>query len=61
MSCTWKYRDFVKLLNKNGFVLARQKGSHTIFTKGNIHISVPCRNEVNRMLARRLIIEYNLK
>lgn len=58
----WAKKDFVKMLNKNGYfhVKGRGKGTHTIYQNeaGN-HISVPLR--VKAVIARRLIKENNLK
>ena len=55
-----KRRDFEKILRKNGFVLNRSKGSHDIYKKGERHISIPHRTDINCMLMRRLIRENNL-
>lgn len=57
-----KYRDFVKLLKRNGYTLDRISGSHEVFVnnKGE-HISISHHVEINAMLARRLIRENNLK
>lgn len=57
-----KYRDFVKLLKRNGYALDRISGSHEVFVnnKGE-HISISHHAEINAMLARRLIRENNLK
>lgn len=34
-----------KLLTANGFAFIRQKGSHRIFTKGDVTVVVPFRRE----------------
>jgi len=34
-----------KLLIKNGFVFIRQKGSHKIFKRESVHITVPFRRK----------------
>jgi predicted RNA binding protein YcfA (HicA-like mRNA interferase family) len=36
-----KQREVVKVLEKLGFVFVRQKGSHRIYIKGNIGITIP--------------------
>jgi len=53
-------RDFKKVLSRNGYVLKRNcKSSHTIWTNGEKIIIFPA-TKVNRMMARRLIKEYEL-
>ena len=51
-------REFEHLLNENGYELSRCKGSHFVYKKGNVTISVP--KNLNKMVGRRLIKEYNL-
>ena len=51
-------RDFEQLLNENGYEFARCRGSHFIYKKDNVTISVP--KNLNKMLGRRLIKEHNL-
>ncbi len=36
-----KAKDAEKLLFKSGFILARQKGSHRIYKKGNLRFVLP--------------------
>jgi len=54
----YSYRDFEKILRKNGYVLKRQKGSHFIWNNGMRSLTVT--HNCNPMIARRLINEYNL-
>lgn len=50
-----KYREVAKTLAKNGWRKVRQNGSHVIWGKGSIRMSIPNRPDgVNRMLVRRL-------
>lgn len=57
-----KRRDFIKLLRKNGFEFDRTSGDHLIYINDKgVHISIPYGNEINAMLARRLIKENNLR
>ncbi len=57
----WTYREFKKLLNKNGYSMDRSSGSHNIFKNAqNKTISVPSGRVLNKMLTRRLIKESNL-
>jgi predicted RNA binding protein YcfA (HicA-like mRNA interferase family) len=36
-----KSREVIKVLEKLGFVFVRQKGSHRIYVKGSIGITIP--------------------
>jgi predicted RNA binding protein YcfA (HicA-like mRNA interferase family) len=40
-----KPREVIKVLEKLGFVFVRQKGSHLIYVKGNIGITIPYHNK----------------
>lgn len=40
-----KPREVVKALEKAGFVFERQKGSHKIYVKGKIGVTVPYHNK----------------
>lgn len=57
----WDTKDFIKVLEKNGYVLCkgRGKGGHKVFVNqaGN-HLSIPLR--IKAVIARRLIKEHNL-
>lgn len=37
----YTYRDIARRLNKLGFVIVRQRGSHVIFSNGRTTIPVP--------------------
>ena len=54
-------RDLERLLKANGFNLDRQKGDHNIWTNGNKTVSITAGRPINRMLARRIVKENNLK
>jgi len=41
-----KPKEVIKVLEKLGFVFVRQKGSHRIYVKGNIGITIPYHNKV---------------
>lgn len=57
----FKFRDFYKLLNSNGYYLNRTNGSHAIFVNHNgMHISIPLAREIKSVIALRLIKQYNL-
>jgi len=40
-----KPKEVIKVLERAGFSFARQKGSHRIYVKGNIGITVPYHNK----------------
>ena len=56
----WTHKEFVKLVENNGYFLKRCKGSHCIYknNKGR-HISIPI--HLSSVIARRLIKENKLK
>lgn len=55
---TYNRREFERLLIENGYELARCKGSHFVYKKENLTISVP--KKLNKMIGRRLVKEYGL-
>lgn len=55
---TYSRREFTQLLNENGYEFARSRGSHFVYKKENVTISVP--KNLNKMIGRRLIKEHNL-
>lgn len=48
-----------KILLKNGFKFVRSKGSHFIYSDGRNTISI--NKDLNCMVARRLLKQYNLE
>ena len=50
-------REMISLLEKNGFIFSRQKGSHKIFYKKDFPpISVPCHGkDLKRGLTSRIL------
>ena len=57
----WNTRDFIKMLEQNGYYLCkgRGKGGHQIYSNNvGDHISIPLR--IKAVIARRLIKEHNL-
>lgn len=53
-------REFVKIVEKNGFQYKRHSGSHAIYMDVNgRHMSIPKKN-LECVIARRLIKENNL-
>ena len=52
-------REFMKIVEKNGFQYKRHSGSHAIYTDANgRHISIP--KNLECVIAHRLIKENNL-
>jgi len=54
-------REFAKLLKKNGYVVVRSSGDHTIWTNANRKDSITVNKNINPMVMRRLIKEHNIK
>jgi len=52
-----KPRQVVKVLKKLGFVFVKQKGSHRIYVKGNIGITIPYHNKDLKKGTPRAIIK----
>lgn len=51
-------KEFIRILEKNGFRYERHSGSHAIYSKNGRHVSVP--HKLECVIARRLIKENNL-
>lgn len=55
----WTSKEFIKLVEKNGFYYNRTRGSHSIYTNDiGRHISIP--RTLEAPIAKRLIKENNL-
>lgn len=55
----YTFREFIKLVERNGFHYNRNNGSHFIYTNNEgRHISIP--KNLKNVIARRLIKENNL-
>lgn len=52
-------KEMKKILLNNGFKLVRSKGSHFIYSDGRNTISI--NKDLNCMVARRLLKQYNLE
>ncbi len=52
-------REMQKILKNNGYKYIRCRGSHFIYSDGNNTIVV--NKDLNRMVARRLIKQYQLR
>lgn len=56
-----KRKDLIKLFEKNGWRLAREGGSHSVYTNGKDVEAIPRHSEVNERLAKALIKKHKLK
>lgn len=56
-----KRRDYIKLLEKNGWKFKREGSKHTVYVKGSRTEEVPRHREMNERLARDRIKELGLK
>ena len=54
----WNYKDFVRLLNYNNYVLVRHN-KHVIYSNGKKKITIN-KSKLNQMIVRRLIKEHEL-
>jgi predicted RNA binding protein YcfA (HicA-like mRNA interferase family) len=54
-------REFVPVLHKNGFRLARSHGSHFVYINRITHKHISVNKNLNRMVMERLIKENNLE
>lgn len=52
------HREFVRIVENNGFSYNRSNGSHTIYVRKGRHVSIP--KNLECVIARRLIKENNL-
>ncbi len=56
-----KRKDFIKMLEKNGWYLKREGANHDIYTNGINTEPVPRHNELNEMLVKAIIKRRGLK
>lgn len=56
-----KRRDFIKLLERNGWTFDRHGGNHDVYRKGDKEEPVPRHSEINENLAKAIIRRRNLK
>lgn len=52
-------REFIVILNNNGYRHVRTKGSHFVYSNGNRTLTI--NKGINRMVMQRLIKEYGLE
>lgn len=53
-------KECIRIIRNNGYIYDHSTGGHDIYKKGARILSVPS-NEINPMMFRRLMKEYNLK
>lgn len=58
---TKEMREFVPILQKNGYTRARSKGSHFTYINRRTHKMITVNTNLNRMVRERLIKENNLE
>ena len=58
---TKEMREFVPVLHRNGFRLARSHGSHFVYINRTTHKHITINKKLNRMVRDRLIKENNLE
>lgn len=56
-----KRRDLIKLLESNGWYLAREGANHDIYTNGQKSEPIPRHREVSENLAKAIIKRQGLK
>lgn len=56
-----KQKDLIRLLERNGWIRAREGGNHTIYVKGDEMEAVPRHKEIAETLARAIIKRRGLK
>lgn len=56
-----KRKDLIRLLEKNGWRLARSGGNHDIYTNGIKSEPIPRHSEINELLAKAIIRRQGLK
>lgn len=58
---TKELREFERLLSKNGYKYARSRGSHFVYINRVSHRLIVVNKDLNDMVKRRLIKEYELE
>ena len=56
-----KRKDFIKVLERNGWWVERDKGPHTIYTNGKVSEPIPRHKELKEMLVKAIIKRRGLK
>ena len=56
-----KRTDFIRILERNGWWLERDKGPHTIYTDGNVSEPIPRHKELKETLVKAIMKRRSLK
>jgi predicted RNA binding protein YcfA (HicA-like mRNA interferase family) len=56
-----KRKELIRLLERNGWRLDREGGSHSVYTNGKEQEYIPRHNEVRESLAKKIIKRLGLK
>ena len=56
-----KRRELIKLLEKNGWYIKRNGGTHDLYTNGKQTEPIPRHPDINERLARSIIKKLGLK
>lgn len=56
-----KQKDFIKLLERNGWYKVREGGNHMVYTNGKDIEAVPRHKEISENLAKAIIKRRGLK
>jgi len=56
-----KTKDFIKLLERNGWVFKRHGGNYDVYVKGNEREAIPRYRELDEELAKTIIKRRGLK
>jgi len=56
-----KTKDFIKLLERNGWVFKRHGGNHDVYVNGNEREAIPRYRELDEELAKTIIKRRGLK
>lgn len=60
MMKAYSYREFRRILERNGFSWDRTTGSHETFVKGDESVTITTK-KISAMICRRLIKEHGLE
>jgi predicted RNA binding protein YcfA (HicA-like mRNA interferase family) len=56
-----KRTELIKILERNGWTLKREGGSHSIYSNGDVREAIPRHREIDENLARAIIRKRGLK
>jgi mRNA interferase HicA len=56
-----KRKELVRILEQNGWILKREGGNHSVYTKGKMKEYVPRHREIDEQMAKSIIKRHGLK